>query len=52
MYKNQWQEAFKGTKYANYLQASAILCFLHPSSLLGGSLLLAHRPGGQFSSQR
>ena len=31
MYKNQWQEAFKGTKYANYLLASAISCFLHPS---------------------
>ena len=27
MYKNQWQEAFKGTKYANYLLASAISCF-------------------------
>ena len=32
MYKNQWQEAFKGTKYANYLLASAISCF--PMSLL------------------
>ena len=27
MYKNQWQEAFKGTKYADYLLASAISCF-------------------------
>ena len=25
--KNQWQEAFKGTKYANYLLGSAISCF-------------------------
>ena len=27
MYKNQWREAFKGTKYADYLLASAISCF-------------------------
>ena len=27
MYENQWQEAFKGTIYANYLLASAISCF-------------------------